>query len=56
MRKETNLEIDSIYNTADQKVGQLPIQTRDCVFNREMTLQHFPMYRYGDLHLYQHHH
>lgn len=45
MRKETNLEIDSVYNTADDKVRQLPIAQRDCVFNWEMSLQHFPMYR-----------
>lgn len=47
MRKETNLEIDSVYNTADEKVKQLPIVQRDCVFAWEMSLQHFPMYRYA---------
>lgn len=47
MRKETNLEIDSVYNTAEEKVRQLPIKQRDCVFAWEMRLHHFPMYRYA---------
>lgn len=44
--KETNLEIESEYNTADEKVQQLPIAARDCVFGWELGLQHFPVYRY----------
>lgn len=45
MRKETNIEIDSIYNQADVKIQRLPTESRDCIFASERDLQHFPFYR-----------
>lgn len=43
---ETYIEINNVYNTADSKVRNLPIEDRDCVFSFEKELSHFDRYSY----------
>jgi hypothetical protein len=43
---ETAIEIHSVYNSADLKVRNLPIEDRDCVFGMEKPLKRFARYSY----------
>lgn len=43
---ETSIEINNVYNTADLKVKNLPIEERDCLFSTEKTLKDFGRYSY----------
>lgn len=42
--RETLISIESIYNSADPRIEQLPINYRGCTFPNEQKLKYFQIY------------
>lgn len=44
VNKESFIQVDSVYNTADSTVRELNMDSRECIFDNERKLQFFRFY------------